>query len=1674
MKGIIRKLLCAAVVAAVMSVGVSAADSGESMSLADAYTASKVAEYNIDAKAPYTVSESGVGAEVDTRTGGLRVTVALFEYQTSPYLSMKAALSYETSRARIEDAYISSKTENINRSLSKSELTRSSAGVGWSFELPYVEKSEVKNAYYVHLRSGAVYEADLEYDNESGLSGYTMSDVRFVKIRTSISDPDEERVYKLEYKDGGTDYFDSDGLLIETCDRYGNSVSYEWESVGTFDRLKRISDSAGHEISITYGTESATVTSGAEEYELHYSSAGTGYIGIGLLDSVRDGEGNEVRIHYEETQLKYTFASTRSEHNIRYFPIKSIEYPTGYEVNYSYVKGVRRLNSTGHIEYLKVAERKEFDKEGRIYEISSYAYGNEPDGYPKYKSEELPEEYTYYTEISDRLGRVWVCEYNSRHLPSIRSASAENGKKCKSEFKYDKESGYPSGEMLITYDSDGDIGILFREYRYDKNGNLLYENEYSENESEEAVRNRGVRYAYDERYSQNIRTEYMSDGKTTVKELCVMTSDGKNIGRRCVLVNGKNQREQKYEYDERGRVAAVESGDRRTEYRYGEKNMPSEIRVGGSGKEYLSEKYEYDENDRVLEHIDRNGGSTSYRYDRIGRVLSEEYADGSVVSYEYDTENNVLTEYLPEGSVKLYDYTSAGALESVYEQTLKSELARQEYDGYMRLKRSIDGEGNYVEYEYEADGRVSRLGVYGNDGGLLLCSSVYYDDVYGDGSLVRSVDTNADGSERVESEYEYDAYGRLTRKRVYSGVEMRETVNEYDYAGNVIKTISASGRETVYTYDGLGNVLTIESGGITEECEYNEYGELTSARNGEGESVYYEYDVYGRKSAEKRPYAAGEYSQSEYVYDANGNCIKLIDASGRTTETVYDSMNRPVTVTNAGSETFYVYDLEGRITVMGNGSAGEYHENRYEYDILGRMTEKTDGEGQSECYEYDNTGKIIKKVDRNGKIWYYEYDGMGRMVSEKGEKDSEGNRYEYDIRSNKIKVRDITGKLEEEYGYNGYGELISEKRGDSETAYEYAPDGELVKLTLYEGGAETFSEYYGYDERARLIYANTPAGSEYYTYDRSDRLISAVNDKAGSEYRYEYGEDGNIAGIYYSVKGVWEGEIQYEYDRAGRRIGEVSINGRRGIKEKKYSYDGAGRLIREKDGGEVTEYTYDAYGNTDGIYRYGEGVELDRRVYTYDKNNRVETAYEGGVYTAYEYDGNGNMISRTRAGERESYEYDGRNRMISARVGMNTAEYEYNSAGIRVAKTVNGERTEYALSGNNVIAEENAQNRNEYYRGKGLIGYSDGKGTYVYRKNGHGDISGVYDMYGILVQEYEYDAYGNEAADYGMYRYGGYAEAVVKESDTNPYRYAGEYYDIETGFMYLRARYYDPSDCRFVSEDPICDGVNWYVYCAGDPVNFIDPNGLKPHNFISLMLHLGDATYNYWFNKITFRDQSDQTHSTIFAEFFLMITPDENGLYHASVRCWQKWVGYNDLYDHVFDKSTEMERGKFIFDYNDEEYVLWMWKGDYLNLGAGAEAGMYKRVFDAYETLSANKWSKKCRKLLNIKEDDIAHYRTPEGFHLPMTLNLTLKGSEIGDYTPTEEQWWITLFNPEYKLVEPTDMVATYTFDFSSMVSMYKAMKERYDSERVRRKRKGTPYNFELIFEDNNMVKCIF
>lgn len=87
------------------------------------------------------------------------------------------------------------------------------------------------------------------------------------------------------------------------------------------------------------------------------------------------------------------------------------------------------------------------------------------------------------------------------------------------------------------------------------------------------------------------------------------------------------------------------------------------------------------------------------------------------------------------------------------------------------------------------------------------------------------------------------------------------------------------------------------------------------------------------------------------------------------------------------------------------------------------------------------------------------------------------------------------------------------------------------------------------------------------------------------------------------------------------------------------------------------------------------------------------------------------------------------------------------------------------------------------------------------------------DNSGAIKKSYQFDAFGNEVTQ--------------NDNDTNPFRYCGEYYDAETGFIYLWNRYYDTATGRFITEDPIKDGLNWYVYCANNPVMFTDSWGLE-------------------------------------------------------------------------------------------------------------------------------------------------------------------------------------------------------------------------------------------------------
>jgi RHS repeat-associated protein len=86
---------------------------------------------------------------------------------------------------------------------------------------------------------------------------------------------------------------------------------------------------------------------------------------------------------------------------------------------------------------------------------------------------------------------------------------------------------------------------------------------------------------------------------------------------------------------------------------------------------------------------------------------------------------------------------------------------------------------------------------------------------------------------------------------------------------------------------------------------------------------------------------------------------------------------------------------------------------------------------------------------------------------------------------------------------------------------------------------------------------------------------------------------------------------------------------------------------------------------------------------------------------------------------------------------------------------------------------------------------------------------------GTLANTYTYDSFGNLTTSTGTV--------------SNPFQFTGREFDPETGLYYYRARYYDPTTGRFLSEDPLEFGgeLNFYRYAQNNPVLLIDPLGLS-------------------------------------------------------------------------------------------------------------------------------------------------------------------------------------------------------------------------------------------------------
>ena len=127
--------------------------------------------------------------------------------------------------------------------------------------------------------------------------------------------------------------------------------------------------------------------------------------------------------------------------------------------------------------------------------------------------------------------------------------------------------------------------------------------------------------------------------------------------------------------------------------------------------------------------------------------------------------------------------------------------------------------------------------------------------------------------------------------------------------------------------------------------------------------------------------------------------------------------------------------------------------------------------------------------------------------------------------------------------------------------------------------------------------------------------------------------------------------------------------------------------------------------------------------------------------------------------------------------------------------------------------------------GRGLLATATSDAAYCYHFNANGNTTALTDATQNIVNSYAYDPFGQ----------------VVDEQETipQPFKFVGQFGVMAEsyGLYYMRARYYDPSVGRFISEDPIGfagGDVNFYAYVLNDPINAIDPSGLERVPFRTL------------------------------------------------------------------------------------------------------------------------------------------------------------------------------------------------------------------------------------------------
>lgn len=834
---------------------------------------------------------------------------------------------------------------------------------------------------------------------------------------------------------------------------------------------------------------------------------------------------------------------------------------------------------------------------------------------------------------------------------------------------------------------------------------------------------------------------------------------------------------------------------------------------------------------------DALGRVTTLTYDSVGKLTEISYPEGNKKQFGYDAASRTT-------SITLKAKIGSGLSDIVTSTSFGSSCTDATCPAW-----SKDALRNQTDYVYDGTtGLVTTVTAPAPTPGATRPQTRYGYTAVSGALLVTSVSRCRTGtapscvgtSDEVKTTASYNA--NLLPTSVITGAGdaslTATTAATYDIAGNLLTVdgpLSGTADTTTFRYDVDRNRVGVISadpdgaGALKRRAVKTTY-------NGDGQPILTELgNVNGTSDGDWAAFVTAQ--QSTASYDANARKTKdIVTAAGTTysvTQYSYDAVGRLECSALRMNSAAWGALPSSACTLGTTGSAGPDRVSKTTFDAAGQVTKVQSAYGTADQSDeatgsYNGNGTLATLTDAQSNKTTYEYDGFDRLsktrypVTTAGSGTSSTTDYEqlsYDAGSN-VTSRRLRDATSIGYGYDALNRVTVKDlpTGEYDVSYSYDLLGRPLVISRPDGATDTIT----WDALGRMTGDGQPFGSLSWQYDLAGRRTRTTWSD-GFYVTYDYDVTGNMTAIRENGASSGIGVLaSFGYDDLGQRTSLTRGNGT----STTYTPDPVSRLssftndLAGTNADITASFSYNPASQIASTTRTNDGYAWAGAVNRNDAsavNGLNQTLTVGAGSLGYDSRGNVSSTGSTTFG------YTAENRLSSTNTG---ASLYYDALG-RLVEYDTSVSTRFTYDGDGIAAEiENPSGAilKRYVRGprndEVLVEYSRSGGGYTRAWNHadeRGSIIAQSNDSGTATAVNTYDEYG-----------------VPGSSNVGRFGYTGQAWLPSPGVWYYKARMYSARLGRFLQTDPIGygNGMNWYGYVGGDPVNSTDPSGLEDDDIV--------------------------------------------------------------------------------------------------------------------------------------------------------------------------------------------------------------------------------------------------